>query len=215
MIGKLKGILDQVTLTQVLLDVNGVGYVVTCSARTLRRLGATGTAATLLIETQVREDAINLFGFVDAAEQEWFRLLTTVQGVGAKVALAILGAVGPERLAQVIAAQDKTVLTEADGVGPKLALRVVTELKDKVAALAGLSESLTQNGTVARAQEALASVVPASAAADAVSALVNLGYRRAEAFAAVAGAARANPEAKLDALIRAALAELSGAEKVA
>lgn len=215
MIGKLKGILDQVTLTQVLLDVNGVGYVVTCSARTLRRLGAIGTAASLLVETQVREDAINLFGFVDAEEQEWFRLLTTVQGVGAKVALAILGAVGPERLAQVIAAQDKTALTEADGVGPKLALRVVTELKDKVAALTGFSEGVTPNGTVARAREALASVVPSSAAADAVSALVNLGYRRAEAFAAVASVGRAYPDAKLDALIRAALAELSGAEKVA
>ncbi len=212
MIGKLKGILDQVTLTQVLLDVNGVGYVVTCSARTLRRLGAVGTAAGLLIETQVREDAISLFGFADAEEQEWFRLLMTVQGVGAKVALAILGAVGPERLAQVIAAQDKTALTQADGVGPKLALRVVTELKDKVAALAGLSGG---GAAAARAQEALAHVVPASAAADAVSALVNLGYRRAEAFAAVASAARADPDAKLDALIRVALAELSGAEKVA
>ncbi|MER2519534.1 MAG: Holliday junction branch migration protein RuvA [Bdellovibrionales bacterium] len=214
MIGKLRGVLDHVTLTQVLLDVSGVGYVVTCSARTLRRLGAVGTAATLLIETHVREDAISLFGFADAEEQEWFRLLTTVQGVGAKVALAILGAVGPERLAQVIVAQDKTALTEADGVGPKLALRVVTELKDKVAALAGIS-SAAQGGAVARAQDALGRVVPASAAADAVSALVNLGYRRAEAFAAVARAARAQPDAKLDALIRVALAELSGAEKVA
>lgn len=216
MIGKLKGILDHVTFTQVLLDVNGVGYVVTCSARTLRRLGAVGTAATLLVETQVREDAISLFGFADVEEQEWFRLLTTVQGVGAKVALAILGAVGPERLAQVIAAQDKTALTEADGVGPKLALRLVTELKDKVAALMGAQGgSGTQNGSMTRAQEALASVVPSSAAADAVSALVNLGYRRAEAFAAVATAARENPEARLDVLIRMALAELSGAEKVA
>lgn len=214
MIGKLKGILDHVTLTQVLLDVNGVGYVVTCSARTLRRMGAVGTSVALLIETQVREDAISLFGFVDAAEQEWFRLLTTVQGVGAKVALAILGAIGPERLAQVIAAQDKTALTEADGVGPKLALRVVTELKDKVAALAGLS-SCGAGGGVEHAHAAMAQVVPASAAADAVSALANLGYRRAEAFAAVSGAARANPDAKLDALIRMALAELSGAEKVA
>src|SRR5580693_936346 len=131
MIGKLSGTIDNIMGSQVILDVNGVGYVLTCSARTLRRLGPPKSAAALLIETHVREDAINLYGFADADEQGWFRLLTTVQGVGAKVALALLSAAEPEELAQIIAAQDKTALTKADGVGPKLALRIVTELKDK------------------------------------------------------------------------------------
>jgi Holliday junction DNA helicase RuvA len=208
MIGKLSGIIDSVSGAQVIMDVQGVGYVVTCSARTLRNLGAVGAAASLRIETQVREDAISLFGFIDAEEQGWFKLLTTVQGVGAKVALSILGAVSPEQLAQVIAAQDKTALTEADGVGPKLALRLVTELKDKVPAFAA-------QGSSAAAGAAVLSPLPNSAAADAVSALVNLGYRRAEAFGAVAVASRAQPAARLDDLIRLALAELSRKESAA
>jgi Holliday junction DNA helicase RuvA len=207
MIGKLSGTLDSVNGSQVILDVNGVGYVVTCSARTLRQMGANGTPAALRIETQVREDAINLFGFADSEEQDWFKLLTTVQGVGAKVALSILGSVSPEQLAQVIAAQDKTALTQADGVGPKLALRLVTELKDKVPAFVG---------RVSAAGSASAgTAMPSSAASDAVSALINLGYRRAEAFGAVATASRAHPEAKLDELIRLGLAELSRKESAA
>ncbi|MDD3371927.1 MAG: Holliday junction ATP-dependent DNA helicase RuvA, partial [Alphaproteobacteria bacterium] len=127
MIGKLSGIIDSVSGAQLILDVQGVGYVVTCSARTLRNVGAVGEAASLRIETQVREDAINLFGFADGEEQDWFRLLTTVQGVGARVALSILSVVSPDQLGHAIAAQDKTVLTQADGVGPKLALPLVTE----------------------------------------------------------------------------------------
>ena len=138
MIGKLSGTGRLASRAQanqsIILDVNGVGYVVTCSARTLRKIGPNKSPASLLIETHVREDAINLFGFADQAEQDWFRLLTTVQGVGAKVALGILSSIGPDELAQVIAAQDKAALTQADGVGPKLALRLVTELKDKVPA---------------------------------------------------------------------------------
>ncbi len=189
------------------LDVNGVGYVIACSARTLRQIGPAKTPASLLIDTNVREDAINLYGFIDGEEQDWFKLLTTVQGVGAKVALSILSSVSPEQLAQVIASQDKTALTQADGVGPKLALRLVTELKDKVPAFASAPVQL--HG--AKSGGAL----PTSAASDAVSALVNLGYRRAEAFAAVASAGRREPQAKLDELIRLSLAELSRKESAA
>ena len=208
MIGKLSGTIDSINGTQVLLDVNGVGYVVACSARTLRQLGANGNTASLRVETQVREDAISLYGFIDTEEQDWFRLLTTVQGVGAKVALSILGSVAPEQLAQIIAAQDKTALTQADGVGPKLALRLITELKDKVPAFAPRAASVAGGASPI-------TTMPGSAAGDAVSALVNLGYRRAEAFGAVAAAARNKPEAKLDELIRFSLAELSRRESAA
>lgn len=209
MIGKLSGMIDSVSGSHLILDVNGVGYVVTCSARTLRQVGAVKTAASLLIETQVREDAINLFGFADIEEQDWFKLLTTVQGVGAKVALGILGTLAPEELAQVIAAQDKAALTRADGVGPKLALRLVTELKDKVPAFMAGTAALRS------AKDGVAAVIPNSAASDAVSALINLGYRRAEAFAAVAHVSRQNPAAKIDELIRLSLAELSRKDSAA
>ena len=203
MIGKLSGRIDSVSGSHVILDVNGVGYIVACSARTLRAIGAVGEAASLRIETHVREDAINLFGFVDTVEQDWFRLLTTVQGVGAKVGLAILGTVSPEQLAQAIAAQDKTALTQADGVGPKLALRLVTELKDKIPAFMTSAVRLTGSA------ETSASVLPPSLAGDTLSALMNLGYRRVEAYAAVASVCQRNPEARLDELIRLSLAELS------
>jgi len=203
MIGKLSGLIDSVAGSHLILDVNGVGYVVMCSARTLREVGALKTAISLHIETQVREDAINLYGFKDAEEQDWFRLLTTVQGVGAKVALAILGSMPTEQLAQIIAAQDKTALTKADGVGPKLALRLVTELKDKVPNFMA--------GTVAlRGAKNMGDTTPSNTVAgDAVSALVNLGYRRAEAFAAVSSVLQKNPTAKIDELIRLSLSELS------
>jgi Holliday junction DNA helicase RuvA len=154
----------------------------------------------------VREDAINLFGFIDAVEQDWFRLLTTVQGVGAKVALSILSTVSPEQLAQAIAAQDKTALTQADGVGPKLALRLVTELKDKIPAFMASPVRLASAST---------SPLPPSVANDALSALLNLGYRRAEAFAAVTAAIQREPSTKLDALIRASLLELSRKDSAA
>ena len=199
MIGKLTGKIDSMASNHLVIDVQGVGYVVAASARTLRQIGGVGDAAALLIETQVREDAISLFGFADATERDWFRLLTTVQGVGAKVALAILGALSPEQLTQAIAAQDKTALTQADGVGPKLALRLVTELKDKVATLAAPA-------MVSGAMPSAAN----GASSDALSALLNLGYRRMEAYAAVsASAQKLGPAATLDTLIRASLAELS------
>jgi Holliday junction DNA helicase RuvA len=207
MIGKLSGRIDSVRGSQLVLDVQGVGYVVTCSARTLRQVSGVGETASLFVETQVREDAINLFGFATAEEQDWFRLLTTVQGVGAKVALAILGSMGPDQLAQSIAAQDKSALTQADGVGPKLALRLVTELKDKVPAFFAAQTTVALAGGAGL-------IVPASLAGDATSALINLGYRRT-AFATVAAITHALPDAKLDELIRLSLAELSRGEKVA
>ena len=207
MIGKLSGRIDSIAGTHLILDVNGVGYVVACSARTLRVIGGVGDAAVLRIETHVREDAIQLFGFADTTEQDWFRLLTTVQGVGAKVALAILGGLSPEQLAHAIAAQDKAALTQADGVGPKLALRLVTELKDKVPSFLSSPARLTPGTS--------ASVLPPSLAGDALSALVNLGYRRAEAYAAVAAVTQNNPEAKLNDLIRLSLADLSRMDSAA
>lgn len=209
MIGKLSGLIDSVSGSHLILDVNGVGYVVMCSARTLRDAGALKTAISLHIETQVREDAINLYGFKDAEEQDWFRLLTTVQGVGAKVALAILGSMPTEQLAQIIAAQDKTALTKADGVGPKLALRLVTELKDKVPNF--LTGTVALRGAKNMGDVNLSNTV----AGDAVSALVNLGYRRAEAFAAVSSVLQKNPAAKIDELIRLSLSELSRKDSAA
>ncbi|MCW5732412.1 MAG: Holliday junction branch migration protein RuvA [Alphaproteobacteria bacterium] len=204
MIGKLSGTLDSLGETSAMIDVGGVGYVVFCSARTLRGLPRPGEPVRLLIETHVREDHIHLYGFLDRAEQRWFNLLQTVQGVGARVALAILSSLGPAELAQAIAAQDKAQITRADGVGAKLATRILTELKDKAGELpagrAMLAESVAPAGTEASGGRA----------ADAVSALVNLGYRRADAFAAVARAARElGGDAGLDRLIRAGLKELA------
>jgi len=199
MIAKLTGVIDSKTGEAAVVDVGGVGYLVFCSARTLNRLPAAGAAISLFVETHVREDHIHLYGFIDAAEREWFRLLTTVQGVGAKLALAILSVLSAADLTQAIAAQDRTSLTRASGVGPKLASRIVAELKDKIGGFA-----LGPVAIVAGATEASGPV------ADAVSALVNLGYRRAEAFGAVAQAAkRLGPNPALDALIRAGLKELS------
>ena len=128
--GKLTGILDITSLNSILLDVGGVGYLVNCSLRTLARCGSKGEALSLYIDTNVREDAITLYGFIDEAEQQWFRLLHSVQGVGPKAAMSILGACPPDKLAFAIAAGDKAAITQADGVGPKIAVRILTELKD-------------------------------------------------------------------------------------
>lgn len=210
MIGKLFGTIDSISGSHLLLDVNGVGYLVMCSVRTLREIGGPGSPVSLRIETHVREDAINLYGFKDSEEQEWFRLLTTVQGVGAKVGLAILSALSPEQLGHVIASQDKAALTQADGVGPKLALRLVTELKDKIPSLiAPIRVQTNQKDTGSQAP-----VVPLLAN-DAISALVNLGYRRAEASAAVYAILRQNEALRLDELIRLSLAELSKKDSAA
>src|SRR4051812_4752179 len=141
MIAKLSGTLDSVGPDGAVIDVGGVGYLAFCSTRTLGRLPPTGSAARLLVETHVREDHIHLYGFIDTAERDWFRLLTTVQGVGARLALAILSAVMPEALVVAIVAQDKAVLARADGVGPRLAARIVNELREKVSGLAGVPAS--------------------------------------------------------------------------
>ena len=204
MIGKLTGTLDSVAGDAALIDVNGVGYVVHAASRTLSKLGPNGAPVSLLIETHVREDAINLYGFCDATERDWFRLLTTVQGVGAKVALAILSVLAPDDLSLAIAAQDKAIVTRAPGVGPKLAQRIVSELKDKTGNIA------LGAGAVTPAVAVNGGKASGGPAEDAISALVNLGYRRAEAYGAVAKAARELGErVSLDALIRAGLKELS------
>jgi Holliday junction DNA helicase RuvA len=205
MIARLSGRIAEVGEDQCVLDVAGVGYLLFCSRRTLDRLGTAGAAAALFVETHVREDHIHLYGFIDRAERDWFRLLQTVQGVGGRVALAVLGVLTPERLAGAIAAQDKAALTRADGVGPKLAGRIVAELRDKVAAIA-----LAPAGALPGAP---AAVPPPEKGpiADAVSALVNLGYGRADAFAAVATAAgRLGGTGTVEQLIPAALRELAG-----
>jgi len=203
MIGKLKGLVDSLDEDELIVDVGGVGYVVAASARTLRALPPVGQAVTLHIETQVREDAIRLFGFLTTAERDWFRLLQSVQGVGAKVALGILGALSGDALSQAIARQDKATMARAPGVGPKLAARLVLELKDKAPAL-GVGDL---GGAIASAD--LSSKLPKSAE-DAVLALVSLGYARPQAAAAVAkGFAALGPEAATAALIRAGLKELA------
>jgi len=197
-IAKLTGLLDSTGPDWTVVDVAGVGYLVHCSGRTLARLPGVGAAVSLLIETHLRQDHIHLYGFVDAAERDWFRLLTTVQGVGSRVALAVQSVLPPDELLQAILVQDRAGLTRANGVGPKLAGRIVAELKDKVAGL-----------SLGRAV-ATAAGAATGPAADAVSALTNLGYRRAEAFGAVAQAVqRLGPNAAIDALIRAGLKELS------
>ena len=178
MIGKLTGTVDSQTTDAVILDVNGVGYLVQCSARTLSRLPTDGTRVSLAIETQMREDAIRLFGFTTDAERDWFRLLQGVQGVGSKVALAILGVLPPDQLAAAIGGADKTAVARAPGVGPKLAARIVAELKDKAPALAGLGGEVGPDAS-------LASTSPQPNVRDAVSALVNLGYGRPQVTAAV------------------------------
>ncbi|MHA1570771.1 MAG: Holliday junction branch migration protein RuvA [Alphaproteobacteria bacterium] len=202
MIAKLKGLLDSTGKGFAVIDVGGVGYLVFCASRTLSTLPAIGEPLALHIETHIREDHIHLFGFPDLAERDWFRHLLTVQGVGAKVALAILGGLTPTSLLQAIIAQDKTALTKADGVGPKLAARIVAELRDKAGNVILPAVSETIVGAVAG--DGLDKV-----AADAVSALVNLGYGRSDAFGAVVAATRDTGAGSVEIVITAALKELS------
>ena len=202
MIARLKGIVESIDGDSAVIDVNGVGYLVAASARTLRDL-VVGGPATLLVETIVREDAIALYGFLATAERDWFRILTTVQGVGARVALSILSTLAPDEIARAIAAQDRATLSRPAGVGPKLAARLATELKDKAAAF-GIAPAAPVG------QPGVPVAPSGSVNEDAVSALVNLGYKRVEAFGAVARATqRMGADAKIDAVIRAALQELS------
>jgi Holliday junction DNA helicase RuvA len=205
MIAKLKGRVDERNKDNCVVDVNGVGYLVRASSRTLAALPAVGEACLLHIETSIREDAFELFGFLVPEERDCYRLLTGVQGVGPKAALALLSALAPGEIAAAILADDKGTLTRADGVGPKLAMRIASELKDKVAAL-GLAVAAGKAGVGI----SVAGAAPAGgAAADAVSALVNLGYKRAEAVAAVNKAVKKLGEgARVEALIPAGLSEL-------
>lgn len=204
MIGKLKGLIDSYGEDYVILDVQGVGYQVHCSARTLQALPATGEAAVLSIETYVREDQIKLFGFRTDMEREWFRLLQTVQGVGAKVALAVLGTLTTADLANAIALRDKAAVARTPGVGPKVAERIVTELKDRVPAFADVDPAVVK---LSGAIEERRAPRPVS---DAISALVNLGYGQLQAAAAIAAAARsAGEKAETAQLIRLGLKELA------
>lgn len=211
MIAKLKGVVDSVGDGHAIVDVGGVGYLVHCAARTLGCLKA-GEAAALLVETDVGQDHIRLFGFADAAERDWFRLLTSVQGVGARIGLALLSALTPDELVRAIAAQDKTALSRANGVGGKLAARIAAELKDKVGALAlGAAIQGAGAGKKGRGDGAMASAV-----ADAVSALANLGYAPSDALGAVTQAETAlGKDAAVADLIRAALVELAGTRAAA
>lgn len=199
MIGKLTGLVDSTGDDWVILDVGGVGYLVYCSGRTLGLLPPAGGGAMLWIETHVREDHIHLYGFADQAEHDWFKLLQSVQGVGAKMALAVLSVLPPHDLVRAIAAQDKASIARAHGVGQKLAGRIASELKDKAGGIV-LGPVAAANGAGAGAE----------VSEDAVSALVNLGYRRAEAFAAVAKASGdLGRGASVESLIKAGLKELA------
>ena len=206
MIGRLKGVIDELGDDWALIDVNGVGYRIFCSSRTLSRFAA-GEAVVVQIETHVREDHIHLYGFVDASERDWFNLLTMVQGVGNKVGLAILGVLGPDELMQAVAAADKAAVSRAPGVGPKLATRIVSELKDKVGAMA--------LGAVTKSQAAVAAPNTSSTAAvsEAASALVNLGYGPLEALKAVSRVSvNLGNDAGVEELIRDGLRELAPAD---
>ena len=204
MIGKLKGIIDSFGTDYIILDVNGVGYQVHCSARTLAALPSPGEAATLSIETYVREDQIKLFGFASDAEREWFKLLQTVQGVGAKVALSVLSTLTVSELGTAIAMRDKASVSRSPGVGAKVAERIVTELKDKVPAFADIDPGAVH---LAGALDDKRAPRPVT---DAVSALVNLGYGQPQAAAAIAAAARhAGEGADVATLIRQGLKELA------
>ena len=204
MIGKLRGVINSYGEDSVILDVNGVGYLVHCSARTLQELPSAGEAATLSIETHVREDQIRLFGFRTDLEREWFRLLQTVQGVGAKVALAVLGTLKPSELASAIAMRDKAMVARTPGVGPKVAERIITELKDKAPAYSNIDPALVRLSGELDEKRAPQPV------ADAVSALINLGYAQPLAAAAVAAASRnAGGSAEVSTLIRLGLKELA------
>jgi len=205
MIGKLKGIIDSYGDDWTIIDVGGVGYHVSCSAKTLTTLPPVGQAAEVFIETLVSQDAITLVGFSSASERDWFGLLKTVQGVGTKVALAILSTISASELANAIAVGDKAMVTRAPGVGPKVAVRILNELKDKAPAFAPADPGLA--GLAA----AMDAPTP-SAAADAVSALANLGYGQTQAGVAVAAILAKNDgqDIKTEVLIRLALKELAG-----
>ncbi len=214
MIAKLRGIIDSFGDDSVIIDVNGVGYLVYVSTRTLSRL-VKGAEAVLFVETVVREDSISLYGFASALEKEWFLTLTKVQGVGAKVCLSILSVLTPMQLAQAISAQDKASFSRANGVGPKLAARIVTELNGKMVGLpigADTADYAAALGDKENVSAPAMAEVPQSNVEDAISALTNLGYQRIEAYRMVNIAAGKNPDADVSTLIKLALKEFASKE---
>lgn len=200
MIAKLKGLVDSVGSNWVIMDVNGVGYQLFCDVRTLSQLSACEGVTSLYTETVLRQDSLTLYGFLSQEDQETFRLLTTVQGVGMKAALAILSVLSPGEIAHAVAAQDKAMIARADGVGPKLAGRIVSELKDKVGAI-GAVTTLHTGATIQSH--------PAGVNSDALSALLNLGYRRNDALDAISFVTKERSDITLDTLIPEALKYLS------
>lgn len=202
MIGRLRGLVDSTGKDWVIVDVNGVGYEVSCATRTLSHLPAPGQPVTLTIETHVREDAIKLYGFMSDAERSWFRLLQNVQGVGAKVALSVLGVLSPNELASAIALQDKAQVGRAPGVGPKVAQRIVSELRDK-------APGLLAGGDIGAKVNFSSESLENSKVNDAISALVNLGYSISEASVAVMTVSKNNENATTEELIRNGLKELA------
>ncbi|MFZ4541072.1 MAG: Holliday junction branch migration protein RuvA [Rickettsiales bacterium] len=209
MIGKLTGRVDEVAEDHLILDVGGVGYLVFASGKTLAALPEKGGAVSLLTETHVREDHIHLYGFASVAERVWFRTLTTVQGVGVKMAMAILSTLSPEQILTAIAAQDKKALTVVSGVGPKLAERLVIELKGHAVKLGAAGFSMAASHAGEAAVKGKKAAAAPSVIEDALSALVHLGYGRSEAFSVVTRRLQSTPDAKLDVLIRDSLRELA------
>jgi Holliday junction DNA helicase RuvA len=189
MIAKLTGIIDSIGEDWVVIDVNGVGYLVFCSSKTLAKLPSVGMDAKLYIETHVREDHIHLYGFASSMEKHWFSVLTTVQGVGAKVGLAILSAIDADDITNAIMAGDKTAFTRANGVGPKVATRIITELQDKIGKMSfdgvALDEPKSKASSKASASSAPSAASSGDVAKEALSALVNLGYPKMEAFGVI------------------------------
>lgn len=208
MIAKLTGVADTVFEDSCIIDVGGVGYLVFASAKTLSKI-VKNAQVSLLIETIVREDSISLFGFYDIWEKEWFNTLTKVQGVGAKVCLNILSALTPSQLAQAVSAQDKNSFLRASGVGPKLAARLVTELKDKIVLVPAENVSISDLAENPLSQPAQNPAPETQAAEDAISALVNLGYQRLEAYKAVTKIYDQNQDQSVSELIRLALKEFA------
>lgn len=219
MIGRIAGRLDWKGMDQVLIDCRGVGYIVHVNERTLVSLPPVGEAVALYTDLQVREDLLQLFGFPSMLEREWHRLLTTVQGVGAKASMAILGALGAEGVSRAITLEDARAIRAAPGIGPKLAQRLILELKSKAPALMAMGPGLTtsnaqdvidaESPVIPRPVAASPAFTRASSTADALSALLNLGYGQGDAAEAVARAGGENPDADTPALIRLALKHLA------
>ena len=209
MIAQLKGQIVTSDLTYLVLDVMGVGYQIFASGRSLSQLGGVGAEVTVLTELVVREDSMTLYGFASEGERAAFRLLQTVQGVGAKAALSILTVLTPDELAQAILAGDKALVARADGIGPKLALRIVNELAQKTATLSGGSLPAASDG---RASPGKNMAAQNAVLQDALSALVNLGYSRTEAFTALQTVQKQGTDNDISALIAAALQQMGSAQ---